>query len=77
MPNKDGKIEFNQKDLESLLNEVYEEGYIDGKKNSFVPLKYPIDTGGEIDKNNPFRWETSTTSFPTTITTAENIKVSY
>ena len=34
----------------------------------------------EIDKNNPFRWvsdSTSTTSFPTTITTAENIKVSY
>ena len=80
MPNKDGKIDFDQKDLESLLNEVYEEGYIDGKKNSFVPLKYPIDTSGEIDKNNPFRWisdSTSTTSFPTTITTAENIKVSY
>ena len=24
-PNRDGKIEFNQKDLESLLNEIYEE----------------------------------------------------
>ena len=23
-PNRDGKIEFNQKDLESLLNEIYE-----------------------------------------------------
>ena len=80
MPNKDGKIEFDQKDLESLLNEIYEEGYIDGKKNSFVPLKYPIDTGGEIEKNNPFKWasgSTSTTSFPTTITSAENIKVSF
>lgn len=79
IPNKDGKIEFDQKDLESLLNEVYEEGYIDGKKNSFVPLNYPIDTK-EIDKNNPFRWvsdSTSTTSFPTTITSAENIKVSF
>lgn len=77
--NKDGKIEFNQKDLESLLNEVYEEGYIDGKKNSFVPLKYPVDTGGEVvDKNNPFRWETSIpSSFPTTITSSENIKTSY
>ena len=32
MPNKDGKIEFDYKDLESLLNEIYEEGYIDGKK---------------------------------------------
>ena len=78
MPNKDGKIEFDYKDLESLLNEVYEEGYIDGKKNSFVPLKYPIDTRGEIDKNNPFRWETSIpSSFPTTITSSENIKTSY
>ena len=77
-PNRDGKIEFNQKDLESLLNEVYEEGYIDGKKNSFVPLNYPVDTRGEIDKNNPFRWETYVSpSFPTTITSSENIKVSY
>ena len=75
--NKDGKIEFNQKDLESLLNEVYEEGYIDGKKNSFVPSNYPIDTK-EIDKNNPFRWEAYVSpSFPTTITSSENIKVSY
>ena len=79
MTNKDGKIEFDYKDLESLLNEVYEEGYIDGKKNNFVPLNYPIDTK-EIDKNNPFKWvsdSTSTASFPTTITSAENIKVSF
>lgn len=69
-PNRDGKIEFNQKDLESLLNEIYEEGYNDGKKNSFVPLKYPIDTKGEIYRNNPFKWET-------TITSSENIKTSY
>ena len=78
MPNKDGKIEFDYKDLESLLNEIYEEGYIDGKKNSFVPLDHPVDDTRGMDKNNSFRWETSIpSSFPTTITSSENIKTSY
>ena len=78
-PNKDGKIEFNQKDLESLLNEIYEEGYNDGKKNNSGGLNYPAGVR-KIEDNNPYKWvsdSTSTTSFPTTITTAENIKVSY
>lgn len=30
-PNSHGKIEFNPVDLEKLLNEVYSEGYRDGK----------------------------------------------
>lgn len=78
-PNRDGKIEFNQKDLESLLNEIYEEGYNDGKKNNSGGLNYPAGVK-KIEDSNPFKWvsdSTSTTSFPTTITTAENIKVSY
>ena len=78
-PNRDGKIEFNQKDLESLLNEIYEEGYNDGKKNNGGGLNYPAGVK-KIEDSNPFKWasdSTSTTSFPTTITSSENIKVSY
>ena len=74
MPNKDGKIEFDYKDLESLLNEIYEEGYIDGKKNT---LNYPVDTRG-IDKTNSFDRETYVSpSFPTSITSTGSIKASY
>ena len=79
MPNKDGKIEFDYKDLESLLNEIYEEGYNDGKKNNGGGLNYPAGVK-KIEDSNPFKWvsdSTSTASFPTTITSAENIKVSF
>ena len=78
-PNRDGKIEFNQKDLESLLNEIYEEGYNDGKKNNGGGLNYPAGVK-KIEDSNPFKWvsdSTSTASFPTTLTSAENIKVSF
>ena len=77
MPNKDGKIEFNQKDLESLLNEIYEEGYNDGKKNNNGVLNYPVDTRG-MDKNNSFDRETYvSSSFPTSITSTGSIKANY
>ena len=31
-PNKDDKIEFTKQELEKLINDVYEEGRIDGTK---------------------------------------------
>lgn len=80
-PNKDGKIEFNQKDLESLLNEIYEEGYNDGKKNNSGGLNYPAGVR-KIEDNNPFKWDypamdwatsTSTTSTPKSVVTTSNI----
>lgn len=42
--NKNGKVEFTEKELKALLDEVYNEGYNDGKYNSGViwnsPYKY-------------------------------------
>lgn len=70
-PNRDGKIEFNQKDLESLLNEIYEEGYNDGKKNNSGGLNYPAGVK-KIEDNNPFRWDYTSVDWtmPTTSTIA-------
>ena len=71
MPNKDGKIEFNQKDLESLLNEIYEEGYNDGKKNNSGGLNYPAGVK-KIEDSNPFKWDYASAhrTTPTTSTIA-------
>lgn len=33
-PNRDGNIEFSKKDLETLLEEAYDEGYRDGKASN-------------------------------------------
>ena len=70
-PNRDGKIEFNQKDLESLLNEIYEEGYNDGKKNNSGGLNYPAGVK-KIEDSNPFKWDYASVdqTMPTTSTIA-------
>ena len=70
-PNRDGKIEFNQKDLESLLNEIYEEGYNDGKKNNSGGLNYPAGVK-KIEDSNPFKWDYASVDWamPTTSTIA-------
>ena len=70
-PNRDGKIEFNQKDLESLLNEIYEEGYNDGKKNNSGGLNYPAGVK-KIEDSNPFKWDYTSADWttPTTSTIA-------
>lgn len=55
--NKNGKIEFTQKELENLLNEVYWDGY---RANSTwtwttpctVPLSYSTDITADILKTN-------------------------
>ena len=71
MPNKDGKIEFDYKDLESLLNEIYEEGYNDGKKNNSGGLNYPAGVK-KIEDSNPFKWDYASVDWtmPTTSTIA-------
>lgn len=35
-PELDGSIRFSKQEIQSLLDEVYKEGYEDGKKNSSV-----------------------------------------
>ena len=42
--NKNNKIEFTKKELEELLNEVYNSGYVDGKSYHWTwtsPSVYP------------------------------------
>lgn len=34
--NKEGKIEFTKEELEKLLNETYEDGYLEGKSHTFT-----------------------------------------
>lgn len=34
--NKDGKIEFTEYELKKLLDEIYKEGYADGKNQNYV-----------------------------------------
>ena len=50
--NKNGKIEFTKKELETLLNEVYWDGY---RANSTwtwtTPLSYPIFTTTNSETN--------------------------
>ena len=50
--NKNGKIEFTKEELETLLNEVYWDGY---RANSTwtwtTPLSYPIYTTTNLEKN--------------------------
>lgn len=48
MPNEDGKFEFTKEELESLLEETYNEGLEEGKKWSITtpsinPLPYPYN----------------------------------
>ena len=44
-PNKDGKIEMSKEELQDMLNNAYNKGYIEGKSKSFdtttVP-SYPV-----------------------------------
>ena len=51
--NKNGKIEFTQKELENLLNEVYWDGY---RANSTwtwtTPLSYPLCTTTNSEANS-------------------------
>lgn len=34
--NKNGKIEFTENELKKLLDEIYNEGYYDGKSRSYI-----------------------------------------
>ena len=42
--NENNKIEFTQKELEKLLDEVYEDGVADGKKSNYFYYRYPYTT---------------------------------
>lgn len=49
---ENGKIEFTKDELEKLLNEAYQDGYDDAKKEFKSPLYYPPGVR-EIDFGSP------------------------
>jgi hypothetical protein len=59
-PNKADKIEFTRSELEKLLDEVYAEGYADGKANGYWIYSTPTLTGNGTPMD--VYYSTSTTS---------------
>ena len=58
-PDRDGTIHLTKKELESLLDEVYNEGYTDGRRNPYFTWTSP--------------YYTSTTPYITTCETHGNV----
>lgn len=50
--NKNGKIEFTKEELETLLNEVYWDGYRANSAWTWTTLSYPTYTATNL-KTNP------------------------
>lgn len=44
-PDRDGRISFTKKELEDLLDEVYREGYNDGRPYTWTNPYYPSNVG--------------------------------
>lgn len=71
---KNGKIVFTKDELERLLNEVYDSGYLDGKNSTYVwssPYKWTL-SGNEVNYNTvtaqPQKIKYEPTCKPNTIT---------
>lgn len=50
--NQKGKIEFTEKELQKLLDEIYSEGYSDGSRGNYIyttPYPYTITTASSYD----------------------------
>lgn len=80
-PNANKKVEFTKEQLEKLLNEVYNEGYTDGKASNWTigygdTITWPYTTitsnGGITLKPN-----TDTITFNTTNTDGTTSKLAY
>lgn len=68
-PNTNGKLEFTKEELESILNEAYQDGYRDGQ-NRYWTYTYPnisLTTTSDKTNINPYR-----DSITGAITTASN-----
>ena len=52
--NKNNKIEFTEKELKKLLDEMYNDGYEDGKRNCTYVYTTPY--------RNPWNWSYTTTA---------------
>lgn len=63
--NSNGKIEFTRKELEALLNEVYNDGYKEGRDSKYYTWTSPTITysGNQRDINSS-GWNDSITYSP-------------
>ncbi len=62
--NKQGKIEFTERELKNLLDEIYDEGYNDGSKKYYYTTPYHY--------NWPTWYSTTTTPLSYTTTAASS-----
>ena len=58
--NKDGKIDFTKDELQKMLDEAYNQGYLDGKATKWDTITYPS-----------YPWYVSTSSNRTTLNGTE------
>lgn len=83
--NKDGKIEFTESELKRLLDEIYDDGYNDGKKKCtytyttpyrypYIPYYYTTCNGSNITAGSST--ESYTLSTATSSTCNDNTKCS-
>lgn len=66
-PDFDGRISFTKEELENLLDEVYSEGYYDGKQTRPTPITW---TSPSWPYGN-----TTTTPYYTTLSSSDNYNV--
>jgi hypothetical protein len=64
-PNENGKFEFTKEELEKFMEELYDEGYNEGKKHTITtpfypdPITHPYVTWS--DKTTPIHYDDKTT----------------
>ena len=78
-PNKDDKIEFTKQELEKLINDIYEEGRMDGTKvwvgNPTITTPYcPPSITGTMNPSDltPYLYYTDTNSIGNTVIETSN-----
>ena len=75
-PDRDGRISFTKKELEDLLDEVYREGYNDGRPYYTWASPYYPSNSGTIT-TTPLRGDQVTYTTTTTSNTNVDADVSY
>lgn len=76
-PNQYGNLEFKREELEKLLEEAYQEGYLDGQRsNSYYPFYYSspsVTLTGSCD--GTIDTATALNSSCTKVTALESVKI--
>ena len=74
--NNNDKIEFTEKELQKLLDEVYDDGYKDGlgRRSNYITYTIPNYGGPIVTPNYNEKWWT-TVSCSTDSTDSSNVKI--